>query len=90
MKVNLVFSFQVYEMWESGWTFKVLSPVFAVHYGFQEKRGRPAWREMQNNRNRKKLDRFKAEVQAKHKKLERPKPTPATTTTTTATTMKKT
>ena len=49
--------------------FQVLSPVFAVHYGFQEKRGRPAWREMQNNKNRKKLDRFKTEIEAKYKKL---------------------
>jgi hypothetical protein len=30
-----------------------------------------AWREMQNNRNRKKFDRFKAEVQAKYKPLDK-------------------
>ena len=33
--------YQAYEMWESGWSFQVLSPVFAVHYGFQEKKTRP-------------------------------------------------
>jgi hypothetical protein len=75
-------------MWASGWTFQVISPIFAVHYGFQvkylllfrynydnilnnlqEKRARPGWREMQNNRNRAKLERFKAEIDAKYSSL---------------------
>ena len=44
--------FQVYEMFIAGWTFHVLSPIFAIHWGFQNKKSRPSWRERQNNHNR--------------------------------------
>lgn len=43
---------QVYEMFVSGYTFHVLSPIFTLHWGMQVKRSRPAWREKQNNANR--------------------------------------
>ena len=65
--------YQAYEMWMAGWTFEVLSPIFAIHWGFQKKIGRPAWREQQNNRNRIRFDRFKAEILARYGKTERPK-----------------
>ncbi len=35
------FFVQAYETWESGWSFQVLSPVFGIHHGFQEKKFRP-------------------------------------------------
>merc|ERR1719219_202246 len=38
---------QAYEMFMAGWTFEVLSPIFAIHWGFQEVKGRPAWRQQQ-------------------------------------------
>ena len=60
-------------MWMAGWTFEVLSPIFAIHWGFQKKIGRPAWRERQNNRNRVRFKGFKAEVMARYGKTEKPK-----------------
>ncbi|XP_024945832.1 beta-1,4-glucuronyltransferase 1 isoform X2 [Cephus cinctus] len=57
---------QVYEMYVAGYQFKVLSPIFTGHWGLQTKKGRPAWREKQNNFNRKHFDVFKKEVFARY------------------------
>ncbi|KAF5302426.1 hypothetical protein FQR65_LT08515 [Abscondita terminalis] len=59
---------QVYEMFVAGYEFLVLSPVFTCHWGLQVKRGRPAWREYQNNLNRKYFETFKKEVFARYNK----------------------
>ena len=59
---------QVYEMSLSDWQFKVLSPIFTVHWGLQKKKGRPTWRERQNSNNRKKFQHFKKEIFAKYNK----------------------
>ena len=64
---NMTFS-QVYEMNLSDWQFKVLSPIFTVHWGLQKKKGRPTWRERQNSNNRKKFQHFKKEIFAKYNK----------------------
>jgi hypothetical protein len=39
-------------MWLHDWKFKVLSPMFAIHWGLQTRRTRPMWRERQNVDNR--------------------------------------
>ena len=52
----------------SDWQFKVLSPIFTVHWGLQKKKGRPTWRERQNSNNRKKFQHFKKEIFAKYNK----------------------
>ena len=52
----------------AGWTFEVLSPIFAIHWGFQKKSERPPWREKQNNQNRIRFDRFKAELLGRYTK----------------------
>ncbi|XP_031336540.1 beta-1,4-glucuronyltransferase 1 isoform X3 [Photinus pyralis] len=59
---------QVYEMFVAGYEFLVLSPVFTCHWGLQDKRGRPVWREYQNNLHRKYFETFKKEVFAKYNK----------------------
>ncbi|KAL7645136.1 UNVERIFIED_CONTAM: hypothetical protein RMT77_003514 [Armadillidium vulgare] len=59
---------QVYEMHIAGYTFKVLSPIFTLHWGMQVKKGRPSWRERQNNANRKLFEGFKREVFAKYQR----------------------
>lgn len=59
---------QVYEMYVAGYEFLVLSPVFTCHWGLQVKRGRPSWREHQNNINRKYFETFKREVFARYNK----------------------
>lgn len=59
-------------MWISGWIFKVISPVFAIHWGFQKKTSRPRWREMQNNRNSLRFKAFKNEVWARYGKTPPP------------------
>ncbi|XP_071538295.1 beta-1,4-glucuronyltransferase 1 isoform X2 [Panulirus ornatus] len=59
---------QVYEMHVSGYTFHVLSPIFTLHWGMQLKRSRPAWREKQNNANRRLFEGFKKEVFARYGK----------------------
>nr|XP_053648251.1 xylosyl- and glucuronyltransferase LARGE2s-like [Cherax quadricarinatus] len=59
---------QVYEMHVSGYTFHVLSPIFTLHWGMQVKRSRPAWREKQNNANRRLFEGFKREVFARYGK----------------------
>ncbi|EDW01945.1 GH20168 [Drosophila grimshawi] len=58
---------QVYEMYVAGYKFYVLSPVFTCHWGLQRKQARPAWREQQNNANRKKFEVFKSEIFARYK-----------------------
>lgn len=35
---------QVYEMFVAGYQFQVLTPLFTIHWGLQNKKGRPAWR----------------------------------------------
>ena len=57
-------------MHTAGWTFHVLSPIFAIHWGFQVKKGRPNWREKQNNKNRIRFKSFKNEVLARYGKGE--------------------
>ncbi|XP_037084726.1 uncharacterized protein LOC119105362 [Pollicipes pollicipes] len=56
---------QAYETLCAGYTFHVLAPVFAVHWGLQSRKARPPWREMQNNSNRRLFDAFKQEVFAR-------------------------
>lgn len=55
-------------MFVAGYEFLVLSPIFTVHWGLQVKRGRPPWREHQNNLNRKKFETFKSELFARYNK----------------------
>ncbi|XP_014605364.1 PREDICTED: beta-1,4-glucuronyltransferase 1 [Polistes canadensis] len=57
---------QVYEMFVAGYQFKVLSPVFTVHWGLQTRKSRPSWRERQNSANRKHFEMFKKEVFARY------------------------
>ncbi|KAL1114818.1 hypothetical protein AAG570_007642, partial [Ranatra chinensis] len=59
---------QVYEMYVAGYQFYVLSPVFTIHWGLQNRKGRPSWRERQNANNRKHFDQFKREVFARYHK----------------------
>uniref|UniRef100_A0A182NVA8 Beta-1,4-glucuronyltransferase 1 n=1 Tax=Anopheles dirus TaxID=7168 RepID=A0A182NVA8_9DIPT len=59
---------QVYEMFVAGYQFQVLTPLFTVHWGLQNKKSRPAWRERQNNVNRKYFEVFKREVFARYHK----------------------
>lgn len=59
---------QVYEMFIAGYTFHVLSPVFTCHWGLQMKKMKPAWREKQNNINRKRFESFKREILARYAK----------------------
>lgn len=59
---------QVYEMFVAGYQFQVLSPIFTCHWGLQNKKSRPAWRERQNNVNRKQFEVFKREVFARYHK----------------------
>ncbi|XP_073994319.1 beta-1,4-glucuronyltransferase 1 isoform X1 [Rhodnius prolixus] len=59
---------QVYEMFVVGYEFLVLSPVFTIHWGLQNRKGRPSWRERQNTNNRKNFDQFKREVFARYNK----------------------
>jgi len=51
----------------AGYQFYVLSPVFTGHWGLQRKQARPAWREQQNNANRRKFDVFKSEIFVRYK-----------------------
>ena len=57
-------------MHTAGWTFHVLSPIFAIHWGFQVKKDRPKWREGQNSKNRLRFKSFKNEVLARYGKGE--------------------
>ncbi|XP_071442217.1 beta-1,4-glucuronyltransferase 1 [Hetaerina americana] len=57
---------QAYEMFVAGYQFQVLSPIFTCHWGLQNKRGRPPWRERQNSQNRKHFETFKREVSARY------------------------
>ncbi|XP_059608205.1 beta-1,4-glucuronyltransferase 1 [Phlebotomus argentipes] len=59
---------QVYEMFVAGYQFQVLTPIFTCHWGLQNKKSRPAWRERQNNVNRKQFEVFKREVFARYHK----------------------
>jgi N-acetyllactosaminide beta-1,3-N-acetylglucosaminyltransferase len=60
--------FQVYEMYVAGYQFHVLTPVFTIHWGLQNRKGRPSWRERQNSKNRKHFDQFKREVFVRYHK----------------------
>ena len=53
-------------MSKAGWEFFVLSPCYAVHWGFQSKEDRPAWRERQNNVNSLKFAAFARELKTKY------------------------
>ncbi|XP_044730531.1 beta-1,4-glucuronyltransferase 1 [Chrysoperla carnea] len=59
---------QVYEMFVRGFVFYVLSPVFTCHWGLQQKKSRPHWRERQNSLNAKQFETFKREIFAKYNK----------------------
>ena len=67
---------QVFESQLAGYSFYVLSPVFTVHWGvLRNKKAakRPAWREQQNNRNRRLFVRkIKPEMLARHEAKEGP------------------
>ena len=54
------------EMALDGWKFFVLSPVFAIHWGFQEKNQQTKLRKMQVNKNRQRYSIFEREVRAKY------------------------
>ncbi|KAJ8726725.1 hypothetical protein PYW08_015122 [Mythimna loreyi] len=56
---------QVYEMFLIGFQFRVLSPIFTIHWGLQARRNRPLWRETQNQKNRKHFETFKRELFAR-------------------------
>ncbi|KAK3932400.1 Beta-1,4-glucuronyltransferase 1 [Frankliniella fusca] len=56
-------------MFVSGVHFQVLSPAFTVHWGLQSKQARPAWRELQNNENRRHFDLFKREVAVRYRRV---------------------
>lgn len=58
---------QVYEMFVAGFSFYVLSPVFTLHPGLQNRKPQLI-REQQNNKNRRSFDGFKREVFARYKK----------------------
>ncbi|XP_023944209.1 beta-1,4-glucuronyltransferase 1 isoform X1 [Bicyclus anynana] len=59
---------QVYEMFLMGFQFKVLSPIFTIHWGLQARRTRPLWREKQNEKNRKHFETFKRELYARYRR----------------------
>lgn len=46
----------------------MLTPIFTVHWGLQNKKSRPSWRERQNSANRKHFENFKREVFARYHK----------------------
>ncbi|KOB72483.1 putative trypsin-like proteinase, partial [Operophtera brumata] len=58
----------VYEMFLIGYQFRVLSPIFTIHWGLQARRNRPLWREKQNEKNRKHFETFKRELFARYRK----------------------
>ena len=49
-----------------GWKFLVLSPAYAIHWGFQEKNQQSKVRKMQVNKNRQRFSGFEKEVRAKY------------------------
>lgn len=53
-------------MFVAGYHFHVLTPIFTCHWGLQNKKSRPAWRERQNNLNRKQFEVFKKEIYARY------------------------
>ena len=57
---------KVMEMALDGWKFFVLSPAFAIHWGFQEKNQQSKLRKMQVNKNRQRYSIFEREVRAKY------------------------
>ncbi|XP_057340227.1 beta-1,4-glucuronyltransferase 1 [Microplitis mediator] len=57
---------QVYEMFIAGYQFKVLSPVFTIHWGLQTRKSRSVWRERQNIINRRQFEQFKKEIYTKY------------------------
>lgn len=67
-------------MFVAGYQFQVLTPIFTCHWGLQNKKGRPAWRERQNNLNRKQFEVFKKEIYARYHRdplqMLQPKKTP--------------
>lgn len=54
------------EMALDGWKFLVLSPAYAIHWGFQEKNQQTKLRKMQVNKNRRRFNEFEKEVRAKY------------------------
>lgn len=70
-------------MYVAGYQFQVLAPIFTCHWGLQNKKSRPAWRERQNNLNRKQFEVFKKEIYARYHRdplqMLQPKKTPPKT-----------
>ena len=64
--IKFKFFYQVMEMALDGWRFLVLSPAFAIHWGFQEKNQQSKIRKMQVNKNRRRFNEFEKEVRAKY------------------------
>ena len=54
------------EMALDGWKFLVLSPAFAIHWGFQEKIQQSKLRKMQVNKNRRRFNEFEKEIREKY------------------------
>ena len=54
------------EMALDGWKFLVLSPAYAIHWGFQEKNQQSKVRKMQVNKNRQRFSGFEKEIRAKY------------------------
>ena len=54
------------EMALDGWKFLVLSPAYAIHWGFQEKGQQNKIRKMQANANRRRYTEFEKEVRARY------------------------
>ena len=49
----------------NGWQFKVISPIFAVHWGLKSKKSWNKWRNSQNRDNMKLFEGFKKEARVK-------------------------
>ncbi|XP_045533811.1 beta-1,4-glucuronyltransferase 1-like [Papilio machaon] len=65
--IMISYSKKVYEMFLIGYQFRVLSPIFTIHWGLQARRSRPLWREKQNEKNRKHFETFKRELFARYR-----------------------
>ena len=51
---------------KAGWTFHVLSPVYLIHWGFQELNLHPSYRAIQNEENGAKFTQFVKEIETKY------------------------
>ena len=60
-------------MYVQGWTFKVLSPIFAIHWGLQTVKSRPEWRRRQIDQNYLRFKSFEHEVWVRYGKIQKDK-----------------